>query len=179
MKMRGTDLWRWRKLSVIGLCLFLMFGVVACNDDDADELEIFNNERFFNDFGQRGFFNDWDLDGDGLNEDEFSNSFFETWDFDNDGILEENEFNTAAVDFGLDNADWNTWDLDTDGVLEMEEFKTGFMSYGYYDMFDADLNGLVAEREFTDGVFDLWDIDGDGMLEEVEYNEFTNRYFVR
>jgi hypothetical protein len=146
----------WKRIGT-ALCLFLMVGFVACDDDD-ENVEVFDTNRFFTDFNSVGLFDDWDLDNDNLlNEDEFTVSYYETWDLDNDGILEKNEWDTAVADFGVTGADWDAWDADADGVLEMEEFETGFGTFNYFDDWDLDDDGLLRDREYTDGVFGLWE----------------------
>lgn len=166
----------WKRIG-FALCLGLMIGFVACDDED-DTVQLFNQDRLFTDFSSANVYGTWDLDNDGfLDEDEFTSSYYEIWDLDDDGILEENEWDTAVTDFNIVGADWNAWDLDANGRLDMNEFKTGFSSFNYFTDWDMDNDGLIRDREYTDGVFDLWDVDGDGVLAEADYSNWFNRYF--
>ena len=175
--MSNTNL--WRKLAMM-LCLVSVLGFTACDDDDEDEVEVFDKERFFSDFNRSNLFEDADTDRDNFfNENEFNMNFFNTFDTNDNGMIDQNELNMATNDFRLNTAGMNFTTLDTnaDGNLDMNEFQPGFMTNNFFTTFDANTDARIAEREFTDGVFDRLDRDGDGMFSENEFNTFNNRFF--
>lgn len=95
-----------------------------------------------------------DANGDGnLTLDEFYGSasdagLYSDWDLDNDGLIEENEFDEFGADW-----DYDTWDASGDGYLDSGEFYDG-----YYATFDANEDGHWDGLEWDDagesGIFD-------------------------
>lgn len=128
--MKTNEMSMWRRIGT-ALCLFLMVGFVACDDDDTDDdVMLFDNDRFYTGFSTANLFADWDMDDDDfLDDDEFIMSFYDAWDVDNDDMLEESDWNTAVADFGLVGADWDTWDVDADGVLDDADYNLWFNRY--------------------------------------------------
>lgn len=95
-----------------------------------------------------------DVNGDGnLTLDEFYGSasdagLYSDWDLDSDGLIDEDEFDELGLDW-----DYDTWDASGDGYLDSSEFYDG-----YYGVYDANGDGYWDNDEWDDageaGIFD-------------------------
>lgn len=96
-----------------------------------------------------------DANSDGnITKDEFFGSMsdvgtYSDWDLDSDGLLNEDEFNEIGWDYEFD-----TWDGDYNNYLDAGEVYDG-----YYDTYDEDENGHWDDGEWDDagdgGLFDV------------------------
>lgn len=95
-------------------------------------------------------FCDYDVNDDGLYEDEFTTGVFDDFDDDDDGLLDRNEFDagfgatTWDDDLGYDYA---RFDGDGDGLVNDAEFRTGFAGYDTFNRYDRDGDGLLRDDE--------------------------------
>ena len=150
----------------------------AMTEDEAIAMDTWDADRFSTSFDSNNKFDAWDLDDDGmLDENEFGTTFYSTWDANRDNMLDENEWNAGVADFGLTGQSWAAWDANKDNALSSAEFNAGLKQQNYMRNWDKDNDGRINKREYTDGVFMLWDTNRDGMLDTNEYNTRYNRYY--
>ncbi|MBZ9567593.1 hypothetical protein [Modicisalibacter tunisiensis] len=100
-------------------------------------------------------FTSQDSDGNGkISRDEFYGSAadvgtYSDWDLNDDGLLDENEFGELDVDW-----DYDTWDANDDDYVDSGEFYDGI-----YDTYDVNDDGEWDDSEWDDadedGVFDM------------------------
>ena len=88
---------------------------------DADRDGFVSDSEFGVGFGDAGYYDDYDLDG--------------------DGRLDRNEFD--AVGYGYD---YDTFDADRDGFVSGDEYGRGV-----FGTFDTDRDGLLSDDEFGVG----------------------------
>lgn len=147
--------------------------------DDVAVADTWDEEAYYTTFTNTTYYEDWDLNDDGLlSEEEFRTSFYETFDTDNDGRISQSEWTSAVSDFGVNAADWTAWDTDGDGFIDMAEFTTSFSQVGWYDTWDLDDDAMITEREYTAGVFRIWDENDNNVLDETENVHYNTYYGV-
>ena len=151
-----------------------------------------------NEYGDQAVFADYDRNADGfLDEDEYYGGLTASYDANQDGIFDENEFGTfrtagnqilqgagdivtgtvgagAAVVEGVADgtADLLGFDNDRDEMLTSAEFNAALDSNGYFDRYDTNKDGFLAEAEFNEqsrGYVTEYDADADGRLSRDEY----------
>ncbi|GAB3529955.1 hypothetical protein GCM10027443_09890 [Pontibacter brevis] len=174
--MKANYMEKWRKIGTL-FCIATVLGFTACNDDE-EEMERFDNNRFYSDYRASNLFENSDVNqNQSFDENEFNQDAFNTWDTDRNGNIDQNEFNRASADFRVNNTNWSTWDADQNGNLNQQEFNAGYASNDFYNTWDADQNGNLSEREFTDGTFNQLDAGGTGQMTAADYNRFNNTYY--
>lgn len=151
-----------------------------------------------NEFADTEFYASYDGDADGfLTEDEYYDGLYASYDRDADGRLSDGEFGefrTAGNTFldgvgdvvtGTVNAgasvvegtvggtlDLLGFDNDSDRMLNDAEFRTALTENGYFDRFDRNNDGFLAENEISDDTqiyLSEYDADADGRLSSDEY----------
>lgn len=90
---------------------------------------------------------------DKISKDEYYGSItdagtYSDWDLNSDGLIDEDEFGELGYDW-----DYDTWDADTNGYVDSGEFYDG-----YYATYDANEDGHWQNGEWDDageaGLFD-------------------------
>jgi hypothetical protein len=181
------------KFLSIGLSCSLLLTLSACGDgtDNVEEtdtvettlgsddtMDDWDNNRFNESFTSTGRFGGWDENKDNmLDQNEYNRSYFDTWDVNNDDILDEDEWNNGTRDFGVGGENWKDWDSNKDSRLDENEFNSRFGNNTSYKDRDRDGDGMLNEREYSDGIFSSWDNDRDGSITNDEYNTRYNRYY--
>ncbi|AVX05258.1 hypothetical protein MXMO3_02747 [Maritalea myrionectae] len=127
-------------------------------------------------FTDRGVFEVWDIDEDGLiSGEELSVGVYETIDSDESGEVTAPEYvadTQRAPDYWFDQTvSWDAWDIDGDGVILANEFAEGWSDIGLLSTWDTNNDGLLSETEFATGVFYKYDENNDGIIEEPELTD--------
>ncbi len=60
------------------------------------------------------------------------------------------------------------WDVNQDTMYDQAEFQEGIGENGWFAGRDADGDGLLAQDEFSAGLYDTYDRDDDGLFSEEE-----------
>lgn len=61
--------------------------------------------------------------------------------------------------------------LDGDELIGEIEFRDLYRECGIYDAWDANVDGVIDEREFSAGLFGIYDLNDDDYLNEDEWRE--------
>jgi len=145
----------------------------AFSDWDSDGNNEINDNEWTESCTNSGLFKRWDMDNDGLiDNDEFSSGLFRFWDVNGDGVLEQGEW-AAANDGWL--SDYNTqftaWDSDKDGYVEYHEHSAYFGSTAYFSDWDTNNTLYVEPQEFCQNLFNTWDKNNDNTLNSDEFDK--------
>jgi len=81
--------------------------------------------------------------------------YYNTWDLNDDGILDENEWATGISNYygdydGDDYGVYDDWDLDNDGYINDDEFVDNNFAF-----WDTDDDGFVDEVEYDELFYDI------------------------
>jgi hypothetical protein len=116
-------------------------------------------------------FDYWDSDDDGLIEnEEYSSGVRERYDYDRNQNLSRGEWDRSTP-WSEDLGTYETYDLNGDNNIDEDEWNEGVKSFSYDEAYDADGDGSLNQREYTDMTYDSSDMDRDGSLSEDEFNE--------
>jgi hypothetical protein len=118
----------------------------------------------------------WDTNRDArLDQNEFHTGLYNVFDSNRDRRISRDELDRGWSRLGITNqrASYGTFDRDGDGMLDRNEFRTGFDRIGYYDRWDANSDGWLAQNEFNAGLYDAWDMNSDRVVAENEFNTFA------
>jgi len=63
------------------------------------------------------------------------------------------------------------WDTDKSGNLDFNEWNTG---WGKTSTWDLDGDGVLTDREYSEGVFDMYDVDNDKHWNNDEMKKFED-----
>lgn len=99
-----------------------------------------------------GFCNRYDVEDDGLSEEEFYTQFYGSWDTDNDNRLSAEEFEDAfnREPMRAWGGSFGEWDQNGDGYLSLGEFAAGVEAVGMFDAWDEDEDGQLDDLECDD-----------------------------
>lgn len=63
------------------------------------------------------------------------------------------------------------WDVDKSGTLDYNEWNTG---WGKATTWDLDGDGVLTDREYSEGIFDMYDVDDDKHWNADEMKKFED-----
>lgn len=82
---------------------------------------------------------------------------------------------TTLTDLDIDEPVFTELDRDDDDHLDEEELHDATVVY--YDVLDMDQDGILTDRELSDGLFGVWDVNRDGRLSEQEFERGALAWF--
>ena len=142
------------------------------NKWDVDADQQLNQEEFDLFISDTGLHGDWDVNYDGIfDDDELYTGFLYSWDIDEDGLISRDEYASGTTEWELEYGDnFNEWDANQDNFLDLEEYAVAMNQTGVFAGWDADEDGLYNKDEVDKGLFDYYDSNDNEFIDEDEYN---------
>ncbi len=71
---------------------------------------------------------------------------------------------------------WKDWDADGDSELDANEISESLEARGFYDVLDADSDGVIDDDEIGDFFYDVFDLDDNGEIDVTEWDASAERW---
>lgn len=135
-----------------------------------------SKEEFDRGLERRDIFRRFDVDGDGLiDQQEFADGLYDGYDINDNDVLEEDEFD-ARGRMHLWSGDFSgttleSWDIDGDGVVLRNEALNGLGNIAPLTEWDHDDDNALSREELVDGLWSVYDDNEDGVIEDPELTQ--------